>query len=90
MVFFSSWYTLIYFLSGSLLYSTFQKIVFNAWSKPGIDNRVPYDLWTKLDTLSALCTLIGFPIIANLEPEYMIVKEDKDWVDALMLTIVVL
>ena len=54
---------MITYLCGSIIYSTMLKIVFNAFAKQGADNRVPYDRWCIMDTLSAVATMVGFPII---------------------------
>lgn len=72
---FSEWYPMVLFLSCSLIYSTLLKILFNAFAMQGIDNRVPYDRWAIMDTLSALVTIIGFPIIIGQPPESMVLKE---------------
>mmetsp|Transcript_46451 Transcript_46451/g.61529 ORF Transcript_46451/g.61529 Transcript_46451/m.61529 type:complete len:315 (-) Transcript_46451:371-1315(-) len=87
---FKDWYPLIVFLCGSLVYSTSLKLLFNTCAKPGKDYRVPYDRWTIMDTLSALITLIGFPIIANMTPESLVEKDSKDLIDMLMLTMIFL
>lgn len=81
---------MVFFLSGSLLYSTALKIFFNVKANTGVNNRVPYDRWTKLDTVSALLTIIGFPFIVNLVPEHFVVRSSKDLVDMLMLAIITL
>ena len=85
---FSSWYPVIIFLCGSLIYSTVCKILFNTLAKPGKDYRVPYDRWTKIDTLSAVLTLVGFPIILSFPPEEIVKKEVKDMLDYIMLILI--
>lgn len=64
------------------------KVLFNACAKPGKDYRVPYDRWTITDTVSGLLTLTGYPIIVSMTPESMIDKQQKDYIDILMLSMI--
>ena len=51
---------------------------------------MPYDRWAILDMLSALMTVVGFPIIMQMSPESFADKDSKDWIDILMLTMIFL
>lgn len=87
---FKEWYPIILFLCCSLCYSVSLKVLFNAFSKPGKDYKVPIDYWTKLDLISAVATLVGFPLILQTDPVGMMAKETKDILDYITLTLILL
>lgn len=81
---------MVVFLCSSLCYSIALKVLFNACSKPGKDYKVPYDKWTKLDLISAVATLVGFPLILQTSPADMMKEEVKDFLDYITLTLILL
>ena len=78
------------FLCGSLVYSIALKFLFNTRSKSGKDYKVPIDYWAKLDLISAVATLVGFPYILSTEPVGMITKSTKDMLDYITLILILL
>ena len=87
---FGTWYPTILFLCGSLCYSVSLKVLFNALAPPGKDFKVPIDRWTKLDLISAVATLVGFPFILQTEPVGMMTKGTKDGLDYIVLVLILL
>ena len=65
---FSGYYPMILFLCGSLCYSVLMKLLFNMTLKAGAgrNERVPIDVWTKFDLVSAVATLVGFNILLRM------------------------
>ena len=86
----AEWYPMILIFNGSLCYSVASKVLFNMFAKPDLNFRVPYDMWTKFDLVSAVATLIGFPYILSTSPEEMITKEVKDQLDYVVLVLILL
>lgn len=66
---FSEYYPHILFLCGSLCYSVALKLLFNTCAKEGKDYRVPLDMWTKFDLVSAVATIAGIPFILMTSPD---------------------
>lgn len=87
---FSEYYPHILFLCGSLCYSVALKLLFNTCAKEGKDYRVPLDMWTKFDLVSAVATIAGTPLILMTSPEQMMTKSVKDILDYMMLAIILL
>lgn len=90
---FSKWYPIILFLCGSLCYSVVLKLLFNALQKPdnnqnsedNTSNKVLIDKWTKLDLISAVATLICFPLILQASPTDLIDPDKKSILDYIIL-----
>ena len=87
---FAEYYPHILFLCGALCYSVALKLLFNTCARPGKDYRVPMDMWTKFDLVSAVATIVGFPFILMTTPEQMMTKSVKDTLDYMMLAIILL
>ena len=56
----------------------------------GRDKKVPIDIWTKFDLISAIATITGFVILLRMKPIDYMTKETKDLLDYMMLTVIVL
>ena len=85
---FATWYPVISFLCGSLLYTVVLKLLFNACSLPGKDYKVPIDIWTKMDLLSACATMTVFPIVLGTDATGFMDKTTKDLLDYLMIGVI--
>ena len=83
---------MVLFLCGSLCYSVIMKILFNMTLKAGAGRnvRVPIDVWTKFDLVSAAATITGFVILLRMKPIDYMTKDVKDLLDYMMLAVIVL
>lgn len=83
---------MVIFLCGSLCYSVVMKLLFNVTLKAGAgrDLKVPIDVWTKFDLISAVTTIVGFNILLRMEPIDYMTKDVKDLLDWMMLAVIIL
>ena len=89
---FAGYYPMVLFLCGSLCYSVVMKLLFNMTLKAGAgkNERVPIDVWTKFDLVSAVATIVGFNILLRMQPIDYMTKDVKDLLDYMMLAVIIL
>ena len=69
---FSYWELVSTLISSASLYCFVMKILFNLYTKNSSTGPIKFDLWTQLDVISAVATMLIVRTVAFTEPQDLI------------------